>query len=195
MVDHQKSGMEASTSVSTHSLSSAQVFPSILSCECSWSGRKRGRRVPPARLIPYFPVSNPTQDSVQFYAKQAFRGRTQTGRVTVLTLIGIHTQTYNYTLGYTVTLGHTHTHTQTHTECLGQLFLVVPGPQIYECRGVHPVLRVKVIISTCKSQELSRPKVQSSETPEGLHSEPSGPWVLFVPMPRCGRDIPYWLRW
>ena len=94
----------------------------------------------------------------------------QTGRVTMLTLIGVHTQTYNYTQGYTVTLGHTHIHTHKHTECLGQLFLVVPGPQIYECRGVHPVRRVKVIISTCKSQELSRPKVQSWETPKGIRN-------------------------
>ena len=128
---HRKSGTKASTSVSTCALSSAQVFPNLLSCGCSmvWEEERPGHFPCPSN--PTFPSLKPNLGlQFSFTATQAFREIMQISRVTVLTLICIHTQTYNHIQGYTVTLGHTHTHTHKHTECLGQLFLVVPGLRI-----------------------------------------------------------------
>ena len=114
-MDHRKFGIEASTSVSTHSLSSAQVFPNIPFCECSWSGRRRGRRIPPARLIPCSPVSNPTQDSCSVLSKRSFQRENadwqgdhahthRRSHPNIQLHTGLHSHTWTYS----------HTHTQTH---------------------------------------------------------------------------------
>lgn len=59
----RESGTKASTSVSTRTLSSAQVFPNILSCGCPMVWVEERPWHSPSPPIPCSPVSNPIQDS------------------------------------------------------------------------------------------------------------------------------------